>query len=167
VISIRPSCNRPAAQETLAPGGRLPIVGGMTTMLRTHELGLSHDLTTLRLRGMLSLDNGTTVAALNGTGGELAATGLVRSDLRRSFGKARGRAAGGPVVVTIGGFAPGQAVYAWQDDRDGRYSLHTPGLEDQNWLRGIQVADGSGEVTFTVVQPRVHLEVVDLGYSVG
>ena len=46
---------------------------------------------------------------------------------------------------------PGAAVYLWHCDRDGLYSLYT--VPDQNYLRGVQAADASGEVTFTSIFP--------------
>ena len=34
----------------------------------------------------------------------------------------------------------GVAVYWWHCDRDGKYSLYSEGIEDQNYLRGAQMA---------------------------
>jgi protocatechuate 3,4-dioxygenase beta subunit len=65
----------------------------------------------------------------------------------------------------------GYAVYVWQSDRDGNYSLYD--LPDQNYLRGVQEADASGLVTFesifpacyfyepisTFFWPHIHLEI--------
>jgi len=61
----------------------------------------------------------------------------------------------------------GAAVYLWHCDRDGNYSLYANGLTDQNYLRGVQVADSDGNVTFESIFPacysgrmtHVHLEV--------
>ena len=57
------------------------------------------------------------------------------------------------------------AVYVWHCDRDGQYSLYT--VADQNYLRGVQQANGDGVVTFTSVfpacysgrWPHIHFEV--------
>ncbi|MDN5552224.1 MAG: intradiol ring-cleavage dioxygenase [Brevibacterium sp.] len=61
----------------------------------------------------------------------------------------------------------GVAVYAWHCDAQGRYSMYSEGVEDATWLRGVQVADEKGEVTFTSVFPacytgrwtHIHFEV--------
>jgi protocatechuate 3,4-dioxygenase beta subunit len=67
------------------------------------------------------------------------------------------------------GCAPltGAAVYVWHCDRDGRYSLYSPGVADQNYLRGVQEADASGAMSFTTIfpgcyagrWPHIHFEV--------
>ena len=61
----------------------------------------------------------------------------------------------------------GVAVYVWHCDREGRYSLYSEGVTDQNYLRGVQVADAAGRVTFTSIfpacysgrWPHIHFEV--------
>lgn len=61
----------------------------------------------------------------------------------------------------------GAAVYAWQCDAEGRYSMYTQGVEDETWLRGIQVADSDGMVSFSTIVsgcysgrwPHIHFEV--------
>ena len=61
----------------------------------------------------------------------------------------------------------GAAVYAWHCDREGRYSLYSEGVTDQNWLRGVQETGADGTVTFTTIfpgcypgrWPHVHFEV--------
>ena len=90
----------------------------------------------------------------------LSTSGVVRSDLRSSFGGLSGTADGVPltVVLTIVSSttcAPlaGRAVYLWHCDRPGRYSLYSSGVTNQNYLRGVQEADASGRVTFTTVFP--------------
>ncbi|GGK80455.1 dioxygenase family protein [Mangrovihabitans endophyticus] len=100
-------------------------------------------------------------------------SGIVRSDIRSSFGSASGTADGVPlefhlVVQDLDG-APvtGAAVYAWHCDREGRYSLYSQGVTDQNYLRGIQQTDDTGTVTFTSIfpacyagrWPHIHFEV--------
>jgi protocatechuate 3,4-dioxygenase beta subunit len=101
--------------------------------------------------------------------------GVVRSDIRSSFGGASAVAAGVPLTLDLtltdvgdrGRALPGAAVYVWHCDRAGRYSFYSPGLTDENYLRGVQVADADGAVTFTTVfpgaypgrWPHIHLEV--------
>ena len=58
-------------------------------------------------------------------------------------------------------------MYLWHCDSDGRYSLYSQGVTDQNYLRGVQEADADGEVTFTSIfpaaysgrWPHIHFEV--------
>jgi protocatechuate 3,4-dioxygenase beta subunit len=105
----------------------------------------------------------------------LAQSGIVRSDIRSSFGGASGTAQGAPMTLELtiydlanGGkpFA-GTAVYVWHCDREGRYSLYSEGITDQNYLRGVQIADASGRVRFTSIfpacysgrWPHIHFEV--------
>jgi protocatechuate 3,4-dioxygenase beta subunit len=105
----------------------------------------------------------------------LEMSGIVRSDIRSSFGDATGTAEGVPIQLTLtisdlaNGGAPfeGVAVYVWHCDREGRYSLYSEGVTDQNYLRGVQIADAKGNVTFTSIfpacypgrWPHIHFEV--------
>ena len=105
----------------------------------------------------------------------LEQSGIVRSDIRSSFGNARGTAEGVPMTLELtitdlaNGGVPfaGVAVYVWHCDREGRYSLYSEGVTDQNYLRGVQVADAAGRVTFTSIfpacysgrWPHIHFEV--------
>lgn len=105
----------------------------------------------------------------------LSLSGIVRSDIRSSFGGSSGTAGGVPMTLDLmikdladGGkpFA-GTAVYVWQCDREGRYSMYSNGVNDQNYLRGVQVADADGRVRFTSIfpacysgrWPHIHFEV--------
>ncbi|WP_415976011.1 intradiol ring-cleavage dioxygenase [Rhodococcus sp. 077-4] len=59
------------------------------------------------------------------------------------------------------------AVYIWQCDAAGLYSMYSEGVEDETYLRGIQVADANGTVTFDTIVPgcysgrgtHIHFEV--------
>ena len=61
----------------------------------------------------------------------------------------------------------GVAVYVWHCTRKGGYSLYSEGVSDQNFLRGVQVADSAGKVRFSSIfpacydgrWPHVHFEV--------
>jgi protocatechuate 3,4-dioxygenase beta subunit len=101
-------------------------------------------------------------------------SGVVRSDIRPSFAGLAGSADGVPltVVLTIVSASTcavlaGRAVYIWQCDRPGRYSLYSAGVTSQNYLRGVQEADANGRVTFTSIfpgcyqgrWPHIHFEV--------
>jgi protocatechuate 3,4-dioxygenase beta subunit len=105
----------------------------------------------------------------------LEQSGIVRSDIRSSFGEYSGTAEGVPMTLELvlsdlaGGGVPfeGAAVYVWHCSREGGYSLYSEGITDQNYLRGVQIADAGGKVTFTSVfpgcydgrWPHVHFEV--------
>jgi protocatechuate 3,4-dioxygenase beta subunit len=105
----------------------------------------------------------------------LTEDGIVRGDIRPSFGAASGRAEGVPATLDLAvldsanGCAPlaGAAVYVWHCDRDGQYSLYSPGAAGENYLRGVQAADSGGAVSFTTIfpgcysgrWPHVHFEV--------
>jgi protocatechuate 3,4-dioxygenase beta subunit len=102
-------------------------------------------------------------------------SGVVRSDIRSSFGDLSGTAKGIPLTIRLAiqdasnacvPFA-GAAVYLWHCDREGRYSLYSEGVTDQNYLRGVQEVDDDGVVTFTSIfpacysgrWPHIHFEV--------
>ncbi|RZU74474.1 dioxygenase-like protein [Micromonospora kangleipakensis] len=105
----------------------------------------------------------------------LEQSGVVRSDIRSSFGDASGTAAGVPMTLELtikdlaNGGAPvtGAAVYVWHCDREGHYSLYSDGVTDQNYLRGVQIADADGKVRFSSIfpacysgrWPHIHFEV--------
>ena len=105
----------------------------------------------------------------------LQQSGIVRRDIRSSFGTAKATAEGVPMTLELtildmaknnAPFA-GVAVYVWHCDRDGKYSLYTEGVTDQNYLRGVQLSDNTGTVRFTSIfpacytgrWPHVHFEV--------
>ncbi|MEV4345882.1 intradiol ring-cleavage dioxygenase [Actinoplanes sp. NPDC049596] len=138
----------------------------MTVQMETrqHDGGLALDFPTLRRRRMMGLVNGMTVAALTaGDNDVLARSGIVRSDIRWGFGTATGVAKGVPLTIrlrlisaTSGRPLSGHALYLWHGDRDGAYSLYSPGLAGQNYLRGVQTTDDAGWVTFTSIFPGAY-----------
>lgn len=116
----------------------------------------------------------------NGSNGidVLEQTGIERSDIRSSI-DGGATAAGVPMVLSLtlrdvadGSPLAGAAVYVWQCDAAGGYSMYSDGLEQVTYLRGVQVADAEGVVSFTSIVPgcypgrwpHVHLEVYpDIG----
>ncbi len=116
-------------------------------------------------------------SAIDGSTGPnvLTESGILRRDIRSSFGGPTSVAKGVPATVDFtvldvaNGDRPyqGAAVYLWQCDRDGLYSLYDQPIHQQNYLRGVQVADGDGRVSFTSIfagayatrWPHLHLEV--------
>jgi len=103
-------------------------------------------------------------------------SGIVRSDIRSSFGSSTTVAEGVPLTIALtvrdaatGAALVGQGVYLWHCDREGRYSLYSGGVENENYLRGVQETDSSGTVSFTSIYPacysgrwpHIHFEVYD------
>jgi protocatechuate 3,4-dioxygenase beta subunit len=105
----------------------------------------------------------------------LSQSGIVRSDIRTSFGSGSATAEGVSMTLTLtitdlaNGGVPfeGVAVYVWHCDQSGRYSMYSSGVQDENYLRGVQIADATGTVTFTSIYPacydgrwpHIHFEV--------
>ena len=105
----------------------------------------------------------------------LTQSGIVRSDITSSIGSSTTKAEGVPlsITMTINDFAnnksplAGGAVYLWHCDREGRYSLYSQGVTNENYLRGVQEADHGGQVRFTTIfpacysgrWPHIHFEV--------
>ncbi|CAN7414881.1 intradiol ring-cleavage dioxygenase [Terrabacter sp. LjRoot27] len=101
-------------------------------------------------------------------------SGIVRRDIRSSFGSSTTTAQGVPLTITLtvkdlatSSALVGAAVYVWHCDRDGRYSMYSQGAADENYLRGVQATDDSGTATFTSIfpacysgrWPHIHFEV--------
>jgi protocatechuate 3,4-dioxygenase beta subunit len=114
----------------------------------------------------------------DGTNGPnvLTESGIIRSDIRSSFGTSTTTAEGVPMTLRLTVFTiqggqqvpySGAAVYVWHCDRDGNYSMYSSGVEDENYLRGVQIADTDGVVEYTSIVPacysgrwpHVHFEV--------
>lgn len=117
----------------------------------------------------------------------LAESGVVRSDITSSFGDASGVADGVPVTVRMRVYdlsgddatpLEGAAIYLWHCDAAGDYSMYSQAVADENYLRGVQVADADGRVEFTSIfpgcyagrWPHMHFEVYEseaaaTGYS--
>ena len=101
-------------------------------------------------------------------------SGVVRGDIRSSFGSSTTTAEGVPLAIRLtvrdaasGDAVEGAGVYLWHCDRDGNYSLYSQGVTGENYLRGAQEADANGAVTFTSIfpacysgrWPHIHFEV--------
>jgi protocatechuate 3,4-dioxygenase beta subunit len=105
----------------------------------------------------------------------LAQSGVVRADIRSSFGTSTTTAKGVPLTIKLtiqdaaNDCAPmtGAAVYLWHCDQGGNYSLYSQAAASENYLRGVQATDGSGVVTFQSIfpacysgrWPHIHFEV--------
>lgn len=104
----------------------------------------------------------------------LEQSGVVRSDIRSSIDSGT-TATGVPMTLTLtildmaNGDRPFEnvAVYVWHCDATGGYSMYSEGIENETFLRGVQVADAQGRVTFTSIfpacytgrWPHIHFEV--------
>jgi protocatechuate 3,4-dioxygenase beta subunit len=101
-------------------------------------------------------------------------SGIVRSDLRSSFGSSTATAVGIPLTVRLtvreaatGKAMPGAGVYVWHCTADGNYSLYSSGFEAENYLRGVQETGDTGTAEFVTVfpgcyagrWPHIHFEV--------
>ncbi|WP_328470069.1 3,4-dioxygenase subunit beta [Actinoplanes sp. NBC_00393] len=105
----------------------------------------------------------------------LTESGVIRKDIRSSFGEASGTAEGVPITLSLtikdlaksGAAFAGVAVYVWHCNRAGEYSLYSAGITAENYLRGVQIADSAGKVEFTSIfpacysgrWPHIHFEV--------
>jgi protocatechuate 3,4-dioxygenase beta subunit len=105
----------------------------------------------------------------------LADSGVVRKDIRSSFGSSTSVATGVPLTINLTiqdsgvDCAPlaGAAVYVWHCDQAGNYSLYSQAAANENYLRGVQAAGDDGVVTFQSIfpacysgrWPHIHFEV--------
>ena len=104
----------------------------------------------------------------------LEESGIERRDLTSSS-EGGGSVTGTPMTLTMNlidisnNNAPltGAAVYVWHCSPQGEYSMYSDGVTDETWLRGVQVTDSNGQVTFdslvpgcyTGRWPHIHFEV--------
>jgi protocatechuate 3,4-dioxygenase beta subunit len=116
--------------------------------------------------------DGTNTAS-GATSDILTSSGIVRSDIRSSFLATPNVAAGVKLTLTIqlvnvnNACAPlaGYSIYLWHCDANGNYSLYT--APSESYLRGVQVTDTNGQVTFTTIfpacyagrYPHIHFEI--------
>ncbi|MCB2061364.1 MAG: intradiol ring-cleavage dioxygenase [Novosphingobium sp.] len=107
------------------------------------------------------------------TSNALVVSGVERSDIRSSFINSSTVAAGVPLTLTMTlldvnsscASLAGYAVYLWHCDANGEYSLYD--LPTESYLRGVQVTDANGQVTFQTIvpgcyagrYPHMHFEV--------
>ena len=93
----------------------------------------------------------------------LTESGIVRSDIRSSFGSSTTTAEGIQVTlnytvvdVNTGNPVEGLAVYTWHCDREGNYSMYSQAAADENYLRGVQPTGSDGTATFTTIYPACY-----------
>lgn len=104
----------------------------------------------------------------------LEESGIERRDLT-SLIEGGGSVTGTPMTLTMNlidisnNNAPltGAAVYVWHCSPQDEYSMYSDGVTGETWLRGVQVTDSNGQVTFdslvpgcyTGRWPHIHCEV--------
>jgi protocatechuate 3,4-dioxygenase beta subunit len=92
----------------------------------------------------------------------LTEEGVIREDIRASIGGMTPVAAGVPLRLEVRlvdvrqACAPlaGRAVYLWQCDAEGVYSLY--GATDRNYLRGVAISDAEGWLRLVTVVPGTY-----------
>ncbi|GGM68662.1 3,4-dioxygenase subunit beta [Lentzea pudingi] len=103
----------------------------------------------------------------------LTQSGIVRSDIRSSFGSSTRTAEGVRLTIDLtvqdddGKPLTGAAVYLWHCDINGDYSMYSDRVKGENFLRGVQETDASGKLEFVSVfpgayagrWPHIHFEV--------
>ena len=113
----------------------------------------------------------------DGTNGAnaLALAGIARRDIRKSVGSASATAAGVQLTLNLKlvntnsscASLAGYAVYIWHCDALGRYSMYSSGVSAENYLRGVQVSEADGSLSFVTIfpgcysgrWPHIHFEV--------
>ncbi|WP_410876106.1 3,4-dioxygenase subunit beta [Nocardia sp. A7] len=104
----------------------------------------------------------------------LEESGIVRGDITSSLDGGT-TVSGVPLSLTFtvtdianGNSAfEGAAVYVWQCDAAGLYSMYSEGAEDETYLRGIKATDADGNATFQTIVPgcytgrwtHIHFEI--------
>ncbi|MCW2680053.1 MAG: hypothetical protein JWM62_1454 [Frankiales bacterium] len=161
-MALLASCGSSGTTTTTSRAAASPLRGGGETPVATGEIPTE---TAGPFPGNGS--NGANV---------LTEAGVVRKDIRTSVGSASGTAEGVPLTIrlkvldlsgTTSTPLEGAAVYLWHADRNGDYSMYSAAAADENYLRGVQVADADGMLEFTSVfpacydgrWPHIHFEV--------
>ena len=119
--------------------------------------------------------DGTNSGGNGGTANALTLAGIVRSNITSSVAGSSGTAAGVPLTIKLKvvntakscASLAGFAVYLWHCDALGRYSMYSQAVAGENFLRGVQVTDSAGELSFTSIfpgcydgrWPHIHFEV--------
>jgi len=145
-----------SSASTGAPSGQPPAGGG--GQLSADQTGVAD--------GDIPEETGGPYPADGSNGVDvLSQSGIVRSDIRSSFGRASGTAEGVPLTIRLKVYDhdgdqatpyEGAAVYLWHCDREGRYSLYSDGVTEENYLRGVQEVASDGTLEFTSVFPACY-----------
>ena len=149
-------------------GRRVRRYGGHVGVGRRHHHGLRLDVVVVVLRRRVGPRRGAgrdRRARTRATGPTASTCSTTRASSAptsaRRFGSSTTTAEGVPLTIRLtvrdavdrARRRRAPAVYLWHCDRDGNYSLYAPGLENENYLRGVQAADADGTVEFTSIYP--------------
>jgi protocatechuate 3,4-dioxygenase beta subunit len=165
---------RLARRKLLTLSGGAALAWACGARPRTTDVDEPDDTTAPQGCGVIPDETGGPYPADGSNGvNVLNQMGIVRSDIRSSFGAMTGVAQGVPLVLNLkvadakNNCSPlsKRAVYLWHATRDGRYSLYTDPSE--SYLRGLQEADDNGVVRFQSIFPgcydgripHIHFEV--------
>ncbi len=165
---------------SVAPLGLLGCGGGSSDTASTSTTTTTGTTTT----GSCSVINNETSGPYPGDGtntangavaNALLLSGIVRSNITASIVGSSTVAPGVPLTITLTlvnassscASLAGYAIYLWHCTRDGLYSMYSSGVTGENYLRGVQVTDSNGQVSFTTIfpgcysgrMPHVHFEV--------
>jgi protocatechuate 3,4-dioxygenase beta subunit len=179
MLSERRRALRWLAVGSVVPLGLMACGGGSDTATTT---GTSTTTGTTTTVGSCTNINSETAGPYPGDGtnsangsvqNALLLSGINRSDIRSSIVSSSTTAAGIVLTVTLTlvntsascASLAGYAIYLWHCNRDGKYSMYD--LPTENYLRGVQVTDSNGSVTFTTSfpgcysgrMPHIHFEV--------
>ena len=152
----------------MAAGAAIPLVSG-TMMGRA--VAATCTILPEETNGPYPADGSNT--ASGSLANVLIDSGLIRQDIRHSFGEYQGTAQGIALELELtladatNGCTPlaGAVIYIWHCTADGQYSIYN--ITDQNFLRGAAIADDNGKVRFTTIYPgcyrgrvpHIHFEV--------
>jgi len=157
------------ASSTATTGSTTTTTGTTTTTTTTGSCSVINSETNGPYPGDgTNSANGSVVNAL-------LLSGIVRSNITASIVGSSTVAPGVPLTITLTlvnansscASLAGYAIYLWHCTRDGLYSMYSSGVTGENYLRGVQVTDSNGQVTFTTIfpgcysgrMPHVHFEV--------
>ena len=149
------SASSSSSSNSTAPGGGQPPSGGGGGV---SQADLDDGDIPEETAGPYPADNSNGVDVLS-------ESGIVRSDIRSSFGDASGVAEGVPLSIKLNVFDnngdnldayAGAAVYLWHCNREGLYSLYSEGITEENYLRGVQEVADDGTVEFTSIFPACY-----------
>jgi protocatechuate 3,4-dioxygenase beta subunit len=170
---IRQQLQRRHALQLFGAAAGLAAIGGSRLLGASHALAAAGQCTAdaPEIAGPYPADG--TNHSQGETSDVLTQSGVVRKDIRRSFLGTTTKAKGVEVdlhlavIDTKAACVPlaGVAVYLWQCDRDSLYSLYT--APNESYLRGVQVTDENGRLSFTTIfpacypgrWPHMHLEI--------
>ena len=160
--------------NTMSRRKMLAAVGGLGAMALLGRQALSGDPAAAACLAEVESETAGPYPADGSNGIDVrTVSGIVRSDIRSSFGTSTTVAPGIPLTISLTvqdlSCAPlaGAAVYVWHCDRAGNYSLYSSAAVNENYLRGIQATGSTGNVRFTSIYPacysgrwpHIHFEV--------